>query len=196
MLHQLCSIDMCIKVWQWQLALTRSVKVIKAPHLESGFQFAPVVIRCGWKPVSSSHPFLRAETWRTDGENPTTCRDVPHVLLRNGLRGFIPPSRYFLSILSNRLKPYASSHYPEDMLWQPKMVNCKSKKWHEQISRFLTCGGGWKGPLFRSVLPEDTTINSCSIRQPWKSVWANFWLLCWMRKTNTGITSKQEHKVC
>lgn len=137
------------------------------------------------------------------GWNIKDRRREPHDLQRcasciaqNGLRGFIPPSRYFLSILSNRLKPYASSHYPEDMLWQPKMVNCKSKKWHEQISRFLTCGGGWKGPLFRSVLPEDTTINSCSIRQPWKSVWANFWLLCWMRKTNTGITSKQEHKVC
>ncbi len=32
-----------------------------APHLESGFQFVPVVLRCGGKPVSSSHPFLRAE---------------------------------------------------------------------------------------------------------------------------------------
>lgn len=32
-----------------------------APHLESGFHFVPVVLRCGGKPVSSSHPFPRAE---------------------------------------------------------------------------------------------------------------------------------------
>ena len=33
----------------------------RAPHLESVFQFVPVVLRCGGKPVSSSHPFLGAE---------------------------------------------------------------------------------------------------------------------------------------
>lgn len=49
----------------------------RAPHLESGFHFVPVVLRCGGKPgkLISSFP----EGWKikdkTDGENPATLRE-------------------------------------------------------------------------------------------------------------------------
>lgn len=58
---------------------------------------------------------------------------------------------YFFSLPSGRFGLCESDRCPGDVLWQLKMVSSKSKKWHEQISRRLTCKGGWKGLLLGMV---------------------------------------------
>lgn len=49
---------------------------------------------------------------------------------------------------------------------------------------------GGEGPLSRSVSPEDKTHVRSG--RHGKTVWANFWLLRRIRKTNTATGSKQE----
>lgn len=165
------------QIWGEKTGLGQSEGSDPAPHLVSGIQFAPVVLRWGTTPVSSSHPFLRAEAWRTDRENPTTQMQLHISQEKLWQRGLLPPS--FFATLSSRLKLYTSNHCPREMLWQSKTVNSRSKKWHEQISGFQTWEVGWEGPLSRSVSPEDKTRVRSG--RHGKTVWAHFWLLCWMK---------------
>lgn len=97
------------------------------PHLESEFQSELVALRCGGQPVSSSHPLLGAERWRTDGEKLHDLRRTGwmYLLVRSGRRserGLDFPLLPSLSppVPSNRSKPRTSDRCPAVVLWQPK----------------------------------------------------------------------------
>ena len=162
------------------------------PHLESGFQFVPVVLRCKGKSVSSSHPFLRAETIKDRRREPHDLSS-PHVRLRKGLTGglILPLFGSFLFWAAS----WSCAH-PTVALgicydnW--KRWTARARSGMNKSQGFWWVGVGEKDLCWEvSSLKIQPSTHVPSGRRG-KAVWADFCLLCWRRKTNSAITGKRE----